>query len=90
MTMHPEDILYCLCMFNTGVHPDGSCFEKNSHLCPKEAFDEMKFLGIIPWVGASVRGSEELRQSVALGAELVTTDYPDDAMDMLKRMNYHK
>jgi len=90
MTMHPADILYCICMFNTGFREDGTKFEKNSHLCPKEAFDEMKFLGIIPWVGASVRGSDELRQSVSLGAELVTTDYPGDAMDMLKRMNYHK
>ena len=67
----PGEYLYCACL-------DDSRSE--------EQYAAMQALGIEPWVGASVREEEHLALCFRLGARLVTSNDPADAIEKLRRI----
>ncbi len=67
--------LYCACLWP----------EKGTVVAAKEQFDEVKALGIRPWVGAGVRREEDVLLAVERGAELFTSNYPAELMEILER-----
>ena len=68
----------------------GRILPRSQNVCPVEWFEAVKARGIIPWVGASIRSSEELLECARRGARLVTTDAPGDALKMLREMGLHE
>lgn len=71
----PTEYLYCACIWGANKR--------------KECFDFLIANGIEPWVGASVTSSEALKLCCEYGARLVTTNYPADALEKLRKMGYH-
>ena len=69
---NPDEYLYCACIWGS--------FKK------KEYYDHLLEKGIEPWVGASVTSQEALALCCEYGARLVTTNYPADAIEKLKRI----
>ena len=67
----PGEYLYCACL-------DDSRSE--------EQYAALHALGIEPWVGASVRSEEHLELCFRLGARLVTSNDPGDALEKLRRV----
>lgn len=71
----PTEYLYCACIWGANKR--------------KECFDFLIANGIEPWVGASITSEEALKLSCEYGARLVTTNYPADALDKLRRLGCH-
>ena len=43
---------------------------------PKRDFDALIAQGIRPWVGASIRTIEDMKEAASLGAQLITSNEP--------------
>ena len=86
----PDSYLDVACVFNAEQNAEGKIVSRGGQIAPKEWFDYLLERGIEPWVGAGVKTYEDLELSVKLGARLVTTDYPAETLDMLRRMGHHK
>ena len=65
---NPDEYLYCACIFD----------EK------KENFDYLISKGIEPWVGEKDTQLSRLRANFEMGARVVTTNFPADAIGKLK------
>lgn len=89
LSKDPGELLYCLCMISQR-EKGGRVLPRSQNVCPVEWFEAVKARGIIPWVGASIRSSEELLECARRGARLVTTDAPGDALKMLREMGLHE
>lgn len=68
VTRNPDDYLYCACVFD----------EK------KDNFDYLLTRGIEPWVGEKDTQISRLKASFEMGARVVTTNYPADAISKLQ------
>lgn len=71
----PTEYLYCACIWGANKK--------------KEHFDFLIAHGIEPWVGASVTSAEALKLSCEYGARLVTTNYPADTLEKLRKLGAH-
>lgn len=89
MKKDPGELLYCLCMISQR-EKGGRTLARSQNVCPTEWFEAVRARGIIPWVGASIRSSEELWECARRGGALVTTDAPGDALKMLREMGLHE
>lgn len=69
---NPDEYLYCACIFD----------DKN-----KANYDYLISKNIEPWVGAKVTTKEHLKLCYELGANLVTTNNPKDAIEKLSQEN---
>lgn len=67
----PGEYLFCACLNDSRS---------------EEQYAAMQALGIEPWVGASVREEEHLALCFRLGARLVTSNDPADAIEKLRRI----
>lgn len=56
----------------------------------EEWYQALTDAGVEPWVGASVKTAEDLRQAAMMGAKLVTTDDPAQTLAYLREMGLHK
>ena len=66
----PDEYLYCACLFS----------DRNpAH------YRYLLARGIEPWIGAGVTKEAHLKECFELGARLVTTNFPTDCMEKLKR-----
>ena len=74
----PYSYAYCSCMFG----PDAGMAEK-------EAFAELKSLGVQTWVGASVCDERTVDIAIDHGAVLVTCNNPDVILDILRKKGRH-
>lgn len=71
VTLNPDDYLYCACIFD----------DRNpAH------YRYLQQKGIEPWIGAGVTKREHLRECFALGARLVTTNFPADCLKKLEQI----
>lgn len=68
---NPDEYLYCACIFDN----------RN-----KANYEYLQSKGIQPWIGAGVTGIEHLRECYELGAKLVTTNFPKDCINKLKKI----
>lgn len=66
--------MYCACLWKYKNLDDTPAFE--GFVNPKEDFDALIAQGVRPWVGASIRTIEEMKQAASLGAELITSNEP--------------
>lgn len=74
---------YCVCMFKSG--------EEQVNMASKEEFDYMRDKYCIrPWAGACVMDEKTVDMAIERGAELITTNYPDVVLDILRKKGYHK
>ena len=73
---------YCVCMFRSG--------DEEVNMATKEEFDMMREkYGIRPWAGACVKDEKTVDMAIERGAELITTNYPDVVLDLLRKKGYH-
>ncbi|MDL2317854.1 glycerophosphodiester phosphodiesterase family protein [Eubacteriales bacterium OttesenSCG-928-A19] len=84
MKRDPRDILYCVCAWPFRVLPDGRTRPLNYNVPPRECFEVARKAGLEVWIGPSVRSRAELEACVERGARMVTTDYPEDALHILR------
>lgn len=68
------DKLYCACLWRTKRADGTPAFE--GAVNPKEDFDALIAEGVRPWVGASIRTIEDMKNAASLGAELITSNEP--------------
>lgn len=66
--------LYCACLWKKNNHNGTPAFE--GHVNPKRDFDALIAQGIRPWVGASIRTIEDMKEAASLGAQLITSNEP--------------
>ena len=60
------------------------------NMATKEEFDMMREkYGIRPWAGACVMDEKTVDMAIERGAELITTNYPDVVLDLLRKKGYH-
>lgn len=67
---NPDEYLYCACVFADRT---------------KEYYDYLISKNIEPWIGAGVTKEASLRESFEMGAKLVTTNFPANCIEKLKR-----
>ena len=87
---NPDSYLDVACVFHARQEESGKIVPLEGQIAPKEWFDYLLGKHIEPWVGAGVKTYEDLEKAVQLGARLVTTDYPAETLDMLRRMGHHQ
>ncbi|MBO4897103.1 MAG: hypothetical protein J5590_02240 [Clostridia bacterium] len=71
VSLNPDDYLYCACIFD----------DMN-----KDLYDYLSSKNIETWIGAGVTQEGLLGVCAKLGAKLVTTNNPKDALEKLKRL----
>ncbi|MBR6740957.1 MAG: hypothetical protein IKM04_07835 [Clostridia bacterium] len=75
--------LYCACLWKYNDHDGTPAFE--GLVNPKKDFDELIAHGVRPWVGASIRTIEDMKQAASLGAQLITSNEPAFMMSELEK-----
>ncbi len=85
----PSEYLYCACIFPVYFDEKGNKDSYNYNVPPKNYFKKVIDDGVMPWVGAGIRGRKELLKSIEYGAKLITTDYPEDVLTMLREEGLH-
>lgn len=81
-TIDPYTYGYCVCMFRSG--------NEEISIASKEEFEMMREkYGIRPWAGACVKDEKTVDMAIERGAELITTNYPDVVLDILRKKGYH-
>ena len=74
---------YCVCMFKSG--------DEKINMASNEEFEEMRNkYGIRTWAGACVKDEETVDMAIERKAELITTNYPDVVLELLRKKNKHK
>ena len=87
MTMAPRDLLYCCCMISERLTPEGKPVARCESVCPAAWFDDVVSQGILPGVGAGLRSAEELQRSLDCGCFMVTSDYPEESLLQVERLD---
>ena len=67
---NPDEYLYCACI---------------SNVRDPETYEYLKSKGIEAWIGTGVTNEGILQESFSLGAKLITTNFPADCIEKLKR-----
>lgn len=78
-TMNPYEYAYCTCVFGVGE-------EVSIADCKKLEADNNCRL----WAGAYVKDNQGIDLTLALGAELITCNNPDEILDLLRKRGLHK
>ncbi|MBO5197302.1 MAG: hypothetical protein J6B85_02100 [Lachnospiraceae bacterium] len=68
---NPDEYLYCACIFSDRK---------------PENYQYLQERGIEPWIGAGVTKEGHLKECYEMGAKLVTTNFPADCIEKLKRI----
>lgn len=80
-TVNPYDYAYCVCMFKA--------FYNDLNMASPAEFAMMEELGPQAWAGACVCDERGVDMAIAAGAQLITTNYPDVVLDLLRKKGYH-
>jgi glycerophosphoryl diester phosphodiesterase len=75
---NPMDYLFCACLWGKPAYG------------VDEWYKTLSEKGVEPWVGASVKTAEDLRQAAMMGAKLVTTDDPITTLRILRALGAHE
>lgn len=67
---NPDEYLYCACVFSTD----------------RQEYAYLESRGIEPWIGAGVTIESKLKDCFSMGARLVTTNFPANCIQKLKRI----
>ena len=88
-TRNPESFLNWLCILNLSYDQEGKPHSFNFHTPPKQYFDTVRNVGIDIGVGSGVWSREEMQQCIRMGAKMITADYPEDTLRILRELGYH-
>ena len=86
---NPAAFLDWLCILNLSYGADDKPQSFNFHTPPQKYFDTVRRDGIDIGVGSGVASREETEQCVQLGAKMITADYPEDTLHILRALGYH-
>jgi len=75
----PYSYGYCVCMFS----------QEGGGIATAEECAEMRKKGLRTWAGAFVKDEETVDRAIACDSELITTNYPDVVLGILRRKNRH-
>ena len=81
-TVDPYSYAYCACMFRT-------FYNDAVNLASAADVEAMDKLGVQSWAGAAVRDEFTVDKAIAAGVQLITTNYPDVVLDLLRKKGYH-
>jgi len=79
-TTDPYIYGYCTCVF--GI--------MNGEVSIDDAKNLQKETGIRLWAGTYAKDEEGIEAAIAMGAELITCDNPDEVLEILRKKNLHK
>ena len=82
ITRDPYEYAYCACMFRG--------FWSDVVLASKEECDTMWTKGVQPWAGAEVSGEAGIDAVIERGCVLITTNDPDETLELLRKRGKHK
>lgn len=77
----PYSYAYCCCMFGT---------EPGQVMASGAEMDNMRSLGVQPWVGAGVKTEQLVDEAIKRGAHLITCNNPDEILSWLRQKGYHR
>jgi glycerophosphoryl diester phosphodiesterase len=83
----PSEMLYCACLFYQ-EYTDGKWQHYSDPICPRDWFSKVHADGIHPWIGAGAVTEEQFIRGTEYGGELFTSNHPERAMEILKRLGY--
>lgn len=89
MAIDPESFIDVACMQHRVRHPDGRIEKSRDNLCPREWFDHLLSIGIMPLMAPSLKEYPLYDLAFSYGSRLVNADDPEAMLDHLRRKGMH-
>ena len=90
MGLDPESFIDVACMQHRYQTADGTVVKYDDPMCPKEWFDHLLSVGIMPLMAPSLQEYHLYDTAFSYGSRIVNTDYPEDMLAHLREKGLHK
>lgn len=89
MDIDPESFINVACMQHRYQTEAGDVIKYEEPMCPKEWFDHLLSVGIMPLMAPSLREYPKYDQAFAWGGRMVNPDDPEAMLDHLRKLGLH-
>ena len=90
MEADPESFIDLACMQHRDLLDDGTVVKCKDNMCPKEWFEHLKKLGIMPLMAPSLKEYPLYDLAFSYGSRIVNPDDPEGMLEHLREMGLHE
>lgn len=90
MSIDPESFIDVACMQHRYQTESGEVVKYDEPMCPKEWFDHLLSVGIMPLMAPSLQAFEKYDRAFSWGSRIVNTDCPEKMLAHLRETGRHE